>query len=85
MPITIKGIRLESVTLERQETSGKVELKAASYVLLSSSDHVLANQSIGGYGDKVKVALSGDTIKLLTQFVDSYRKDVSEVLGLEQA
>lgn len=83
-PITLKGIRLESVTLERQQESGKLELKGASYSLLSSTDHILANQSIGGYSDKIKIQPSPETLKLLTAFVDSYKKDVTVLLGLEE-
>lgn len=84
MPITLKGIRLESVTLERQESSGKLELKNASYSLLSSTDHILANQTIGGYGDKVKINPSIETVKLLAAFVDSYKKDVTTTLGFDE-
>lgn len=84
MSITLKGIRLESVSLERQESSGKLELKLASYSLLSSTDHVLANQTIGGYSDKVKVQPSLDTLKLLEAFLNSYKKDVTQTLGLEE-
>lgn len=83
MPVTLKGIRLESVTLERQE-SGKLDLKSASYSLLSSTDHVLANQSIGGYGDKLKLNPSPKTIELLNAFVDNYRNDITTLLGLSE-
>ncbi len=85
MAITIKGIRLETLGLERQEKSGRLELKTASYALLSSTDHVLANQTIGGYGSNVSVSPSSTTIGLLTQFIESYKKDVLAVLGLDEA
>ena len=63
--ITLKGIRLESVGIERNEKSGSLELKAASYSLLSSTDHVLANQTIGGYGSQVAVVPSASTVGAL--------------------
>jgi hypothetical protein len=84
MLITIKGIRLETLNLERQKESNKIELKSASYSLISSLDKVLANQTIGGYSDKVSVIPSTTTINLLDQFIDSYKKDISIVLGLEE-
>lgn len=83
MPITLKGIRLEHVSIERQD-SGKHLLKNASYSLISSSDHVLANQAIGGYNDKVIINPSLQTLQLLEQFISSYRKDVTNSLGLEE-
>lgn len=85
MPITIKGIRIETVNLQRQEKSGTLELKTASYSLLSSSDRVLANQSIGEYGNQLAVVPSATTVGLLNQFIASYRKDVTTVLGLEES
>jgi hypothetical protein len=84
MAITIKGIRLESVELQRQDSTEKIELRNASYSLLSSADHVLANQTIGGYNDKLKIRTSAETNKLLNSFLDSYRKDITQMLGLEE-
>lgn len=80
--ITLKGIRLESLSVER-DTNGKLELKSASYSLLSSTGHVLASQTIGGYNSSIKVQPSPDTTKLLNSFLDSYRKDITTTLGLE--
>lgn len=85
MPITLKGIRLESVTLERVVESGKLEMKSASYSLLSSKDQVLANQTIGGYSDRLKINASPNTTKLLDAFLESYGKDLTATLGLEEA
>jgi hypothetical protein len=84
MPITIKGIRLESVTLEREDRTGKLELKSAAYSLLSSTDHILANQNIGGYGNKITVSASPETLQALDKFVESYKKDLTNTLGLEE-
>jgi hypothetical protein len=83
MPITIKGIRLETVNLSRDDKTNVISLSTASYSLMSSADRVLANQTIGGYGETVKVAASPATLSLLTQFTESYQKDVSAALGLE--
>lgn len=82
--ITLKGIRLETVSLTRQEKSGRLELSSASYALMSSTDHVLANQTVGGYSSSVAVVPSSTTVGLLEQFVASYKKDVSAALGLDE-
>lgn len=84
MAITIKGIRIESVHLKRDDASGTLHLEQASYALMSSTDKVLANQSIGGYNG-LAVSLSPATQKLLAQFTESYKLDVTTVLGLEEA
>ena len=81
MPITLKGIRLESVGIEREQ--GKLELKSSSYSLLSSTDNVLAQQSIGGYGNRLTINPSPETLKALDAFLASYSKDITVTLGLE--
>ena len=82
MPITIKGIRVEFVTIERSQESGGFDIKDARYSLVSSTDHVLATQPIGGYGG-MSLKPSPDTRKALEAFMLSYKKDVVSVLGLE--
>ena len=82
--ITIKGIRVESINLLLSKESGSMELQQAEYSLISSVDKVLAKQTIGGY-NSMKVEASRDTLNLLEKFVESYKKDVSDVLGLETA
>ncbi len=83
MPITIKGIRISTIVLKRSDESGKTDIENASYSLISSTDHVLATQPIGGYGG-LALKPSVTTIKALEAFVTSYKKDVTDVLGLEQ-
>ncbi len=82
--ITIKGIRLDAVHLERSENSG-LSLKYATYSLISSADKVLADQTIGGgYGnDKVKVDLSPATVKALADFIAAYKADINATLGFD--
>lgn len=84
MAITLKGIRLESLDIQRDKDAGGMKLSSAQYALISSADKVLANQAVGGYGGMV-VAASADTLKLLEQFMDSYKRDITAVLGLEEA
>lgn len=82
MAITIKGIRVDNLILERNEENGRVEIKNAQYSLISSTDHVLAKQSIGSYGG-VTLKASPQTLKALDTFMQSYKADVLAVLGLD--
>ncbi len=82
MAITIKGIRIKSINIQRSEESGGMELNSAEYCLISSTDRILAKQSIGGYGG-VTVSPSQETLELLSKFTESYQKDVTGVLGLD--
>jgi hypothetical protein len=83
MAITLKGIRLESLNIVRSKESGNLELNQSSYALISSTDKVLANQSIGAYGG-VTINASPDTLALLEKFIQSYKKDITTMLGLEE-
>lgn len=81
--ITIKGIRIDSLTIKTSDTEeGGGPGIDASYSLLSSADKVLAKQIIGGY-QGMKVQPAADTVKLLNDFLKSYRRDVNNVLGLD--
>lgn len=82
MAITIKGIRIEQVTIDRDVEGGGHKLSTASYALISSVDKVLAKQSLGGYGD-MKLEPSATTVAALRAFMDSYQADVVATLGLE--
>jgi hypothetical protein len=84
MPITLKGIRLESLTAERDDKTGNLALKSASYSLLSSADKVLAQQTIGGYNN-LAITPSAETLKALEAFLSLYKRDITAVLGLEEA
>lgn len=83
MAITIKGIRITSIQLTLDKETGFFKIENSVYELLSSTDHVLAQQSIGGYGGRTLKATQ-ETEKLLGQFVQSYRKDVDTTLGLNE-
>ena len=80
MPITIKGIRIESVTITRDDDKQKVA--AAEYSLISSADKVLAKQTIGGYSG-MAIEPSPATVKALECFMISYRADVLAATGLD--
>lgn len=83
MAITIKGIRITSIQLTLDKETGFFRIENSQYELLSSTDHVLAQQAIGGYGGRTLKATQ-ETEKLLSQFVQSYRKDVDTTLGLNE-
>jgi hypothetical protein len=82
MPITIKGIRVDSLTIEKKEDGS--EVTTAQYSLISSEDRVLAKQAIGGYNG-MTIAPSPDTTKALVAFMRSYSSDVEKLLGLDGA
>jgi hypothetical protein len=81
--ITVKGIRVDYVNIERDAETGGANIKDARYSLISSTDHVLAQQGIGGYNG-MAIKPTQDTIKLLNDFMTSYKKDVVTILGLEK-
>ncbi len=78
--ITIKGIRIDALTIARKE-NGDEEI-TASYVLLSSTDKVLAKQEVGGYNG-LKVQPSASTVKAFNDAITAYKADVNMVLGLD--
>lgn len=84
MAITLKGIRLESLEINRDKESGGMKLNSASYALISSAEKVLANQTVGGYGG-MTVNPSPETLEFLEKFMVSYKRDITTVLGLEEA
>ena len=81
MAITIKGVRIDAVTLER-DTDGEIKV-SGSYALLSSDDRVLAKQGINGYNN-VKVEWSRETLAALSNFVARVKEDVNATLGLTE-
>lgn len=83
MAITIKGIRIEDISITRDAEQGGFKIGSATYSLLSSADKVLAKQSIGGYG-AITLEPSPATVKALQDFSESYRRDVVTTLGLEE-
>jgi hypothetical protein len=81
-PITIKGIKVDSVSLKREHETGRDIIENAQYSLISSTDHVLATQTIGGYGG-LALKPSPLTIKALEAFMQAYKADVNMALGLD--
>ncbi len=81
MAITIKGIRLENIAIDRD---AEFKISNSSYSLLSSVDKVLAKQTIGGYGGIV-LEPSPATVKSLQDFMQAYQSDVVMTLGLVDA
>lgn len=81
MAITIRGIRIKTLTITPSPDEGDDKV-SATYQLISSADKVLAEQTIGGYNG-MKVGLSPASCKALDDFVKSYRSDINMTLGLE--
>ena len=82
MPITIKGIRIESVAIKHHLETGQFTIEEARYSLISSTDHVLATQAINGYQGLV-LKPSIDTIKTLELLMACYKRDALAALGLD--
>ena len=79
-PITIQGIRIESLKIERSEPTGE-DIITASYSLISSTGRVLAKQSIGDYSG-MKLQPSASTLKAFGAAIAAYKNDVNSDLGL---
>ena len=80
MSISIKGIRLDRLTVERDE-DGKNKL-TGSYSLMSNTDNVLAKQAFNGYND-IELNPSATTVAALREFVELVKDDLHAVLGIE--
>lgn len=83
MPITIRGIRITSLTVEQEDGRDKI---SAKYQLISSNDKVLAKESltnINPYGTGETFTPSPQTMKALSDAITLYRKDVETSLGIE--
>lgn len=81
MPITIRGIRIKSLNITPAPSSGDEKL-TGTYQLISSTDKVLAEQSIGGY-NSLKFPPSPPTQKALDAFLELYRADIQTAIGIE--
>lgn len=81
MAITIKGVKLTSLSIEK-DSDGK-EKVSGNYSLMSNVDKVLAKQGFNGYND-VKIAFSHDTITALNSLMAGVKTDVETTLGLEE-
>ncbi len=85
MPITIKGVRITSITVSRDESGA--EKVQSSYQLISSTDKVLATETLSSkseYGSQPTFVPPNATMKALQAAVDQYKKDVEEHLGMTE-
>jgi hypothetical protein len=80
--ITVKGIRLDTVSIKRLVEEGRDLIDSAQYSLISSTDNVLARQVIKGYGG-LDLEPSPATKKALEAFMASYKADVLAAIGLD--
>ena len=78
--VTIKGIRIQSITLNFAE-DGEDKM-TCNYALISSADKILSRDTIGGYNG-MKMQPSPGTQKALDTFIDAYKADVNALLGLD--
>lgn len=82
MPITIKGIRITSMTVTRtDEGNDKI---SCNYELISSEDKILAKQSMtthSAYNETVFVPPS-DVVRQITDAAMAYRKAIEVSLGI---
>lgn len=78
-PITIQGIRFDSIKVDREEGTGEDKI-SGSYSLISSTGRTLAKQSVGEYG--MKIAPSPATLKAFAAAIAAYKNDVNITLGL---
>ena len=81
MPITIKGLKVNNIHIEPDQSNGGYKISTADYSLVSSTDKVLAKQTIGGY-QGMALEPSPATKQALEIFATSYAKDVQSLLGL---
>ena len=80
MPVLIKGVRLDSVSIGRDEATGRPKF-TGSYSLMSEQDISLATQSFNGYND-IKIEGSPETVELLNKFVRGLKNDLERMLGM---
>lgn len=77
--IGIRGINIKSLSLEKENDAMKI---VGKYALMSTTDKVLATQSVNGYGD-LEVRPSADTVKAMDAFIKAFKRDIESVIGLE--
>lgn len=81
MPMVVSEVRLNSISLSRDEENGGFKV-SGEYSLVGSTGKVMAKQSFNGYSG-LKVEMSGDTHKALDGFVKAYSTDLNGVLGFD--
>lgn len=80
MSITIRGVRINSLSITTEDGKQKV---TGSYSLMSNDDIELAKQNFNGYSE-IKVDFSASTTKAINEFVKGAKKDVESTLGLTE-
>lgn len=78
MSITIRGVRLDSLSVSHDGDKEKV---TGQYSLMSNQDKALAKQGFNGYSE-VKVDFSHNTMKALNALQKGVKEDIEIVLGL---
>jgi hypothetical protein len=78
--VAIRGVKIESVNIKVNPEEDKIE---GYYLLMSTSDKILAKQGFNGYSD-IKVDFSRETKDAYTKFMEGLTKDVQSVLGLTE-
>lgn len=79
MAITIEGIKIKSMSLDRDE-HGKFKI-TGSYELVSSTGVTIAKQGFNGYNE-IKLENSSDTLSALDTLVKGMQTDLNKTLGL---
>ncbi len=79
MAITIDGIKISSISIQRDE-NGLPKL-TGNYELVSATGVTIAKQSFNGYND-IKLTNSSETQKVLTDFMMAVQTDLNTTLGL---
>lgn len=81
MPVTINGIRIRSLTVTNEEGAERVR---CDYELVSSNGAVMAKNSLTSkseYGSETTFTPSFDTLKMLKEAVNAYKRDAEQMLG----
>ena len=80
--VMIKGIRVESINISRDDKTGMLKI-SGYYELISNADVVLAKQAFNGY-ESIKLEPAGDSARLLQEFAMSIKNDLENILGLKE-
>jgi len=78
-PITIKGVRIDSIKIERSDSTGEQTIES-SYSILTSANKVVAKQTVGGYNG-MKIQPSPATMQAMAAAVRLYQNDIDATLG----
>jgi hypothetical protein len=82
MAVTLQGIRLDAIKLDRDDKDGSFKV-SGHYSLVSSKGKVLAGQEVGGYNG-MQIPMDAETTKAMQQFVDLYTNNITSLIGLDE-